>query len=321
MLIVVLDDDDDLVVGKYKRHHKLSSSKSACVANSRNNSHSRSDTSHNRMSPVKHTGGHREYSKSKHRKEANYRDATKEHRPHQQQHHGGAKAAQRPIINTQKLAQRLNNIKQDEHRHSVRSGSPTMRRITPERSPSLSGSMHSSTSESNFVVRPHAVIAKPVERRKKKRRVRPEPEGAPLDPADMDELDKLINSDEPIFSDYGTDEETETVSRPQRRPGFNIAAFAIGLGLNSNTMIKYAIIGTELQNIVRVSLKMVRKLMMNRMLVVLTLIHYHTLSYSHSLFPLSNSLLLHKTTKSSFETALTHLVLIILNRYITIATH
>ncbi|KAF6017251.1 Tm1 [Bugula neritina] len=78
----------------------------------------------------------------------------------------------------------------------------------------------------------------------------------------MDEFDKLIYNDEPIFSDYGTDEDNshEKGSKPQRRPGFSIAAFTIGLGLNSNTMIKYTIIGTELQNIIRVSLKMVRNL-------------------------------------------------------------
>ncbi|XP_055956357.1 tropomyosin alpha-1 chain isoform X11 [Patella vulgata] len=97
---------------------------------------------------------------------------------------------------------------------------------------------------------------------------RPEPEGAPPSVANMDEYDRIIYSDEPIFSDVdiSADEgisvqkerpERPRSSRPQRQSknGGIFIPVCSQLGLNSNTMIKFAIIGTELQNVVRISLK------------------------------------------------------------------
>lgn len=248
MLIVVLDDDDDLVVGKSKQATSNSSSYS--------NNRSRTPQHNNRGSPTQHRN-----SPGKSSKRRDYPNKPKNQGyNNRDQRQTNSRPQQRPQINVQKLSQRLNNIKQEQSRQSSRGASPRKDRGSAENSPSLPSSMHSSHhSDSGFTDRPHAVIAKPVERRRKKRRPRPDPEGASLDPSDMDELDKLIYSDEPIFSDYGTDDESNSSATPQRRPGFSIAAFAIGLGLNSNTMIKYTIISTELQNIIRVSLKMVRR--------------------------------------------------------------
>jgi len=262
MLIVVLDDDDDLVVGKSKNNipvsHQKLPQRSSNVGSPYTPRHS--SVPHHRKSPNRSKprdwetssfgGG---YNKSRHRNQV-----SKDQRCQTFQQQADSRTYQRPVINAQKIAQRLNNIKQDQHKQSSRAGSPRSEKTTPDRS-------FESNNLQNFISnseKPHAVIAKPVERRRKKRRPRPEPEGAPLDYADMDEFDKLIYNDEPIFSDYGTDEDNshEKGSKPQRRPGFSIAAFTIGLGLNSNTMIKYTIIGTELQNIIRVSLKMVRNL-------------------------------------------------------------
>lgn len=253
MLIVVLDDDDDLVVGKSK---PVTNNASSCNA-SNSNSHQRPRTNHSQHSPRNGTTHHRN-SPSRSSKRREYSNKPKNQRD-QRQMQTNTRTQQRPMIDTQKLSQRLNNIKQEQNRHGSRAGSPRYDRASADTSSSVTSSMHSSYSDST-TEKPHAVIAKPVERKRKKRRPRPDPEGAAFDPIDMDELDKLIYSDEPIFSDYGSEEERETPNTPrQRRPGFSIAAFAIGLGLNSNTMIKYTIISTELQNIIRVSLKMVIK--------------------------------------------------------------
>ena len=291
MLIVVLDDDDDLVTGKSKNNNSMNSS---WHQQQQNQQYRQSATSHgtppnhrrqhhqnssSRNSPGKHSGKPQQYrdSPNDNGKRRQQRDQRSYNRDYNQRQGGGNNYSQqcrgnRPQINTQKLAQRLNDIKHDQERHAGGRGrSPRKDRTTPDKSPysSMNTSMHSSYSEPSMhnsytVEKPHAVIVKPVERRKKKRRPRPDPEGASLEPYEMDELDKILNQSEPIFSDYGSESESESEhpNRPQRRggPGFSIAAFTIGLGLNSNTMIKYAIIGTELQNIIRVSLRMVRNL-------------------------------------------------------------
>jgi len=181
----------------------------------------------------------------------------------------------RPMINTQKLAQRLNNIVSEQDGGSRRSRSP---RETPERRNTPEKPFTTASHIPAGNTKPHAVIAKPVERRRKKRKVRPEPEGAPLSHEEMEKWEQIIYNDEPIFSDYGTDEDQENVpARPARRSGLSIAAFAIGMGVNSNTMIKYAIIGTELQNITRVSIPMVRihNHFTNSSFQTKALIHYH----------------------------------------------
>lgn len=256
MLIVVLDDDDELVIGKSNRNV---SSPSVTQQQSRKGSTPQRHINNNnnqRNSPCRTPNKN-----SKHKQRSTQNNSRNEQKPHTPTNSTRTQR-ERPVINTQKLAQRLQNIKQDQDR---RAKSPRKERTTPERSPCNSSyTMKLSHSEPQFptpLERPHARIAKPVERKKKKKRARPDPEGAPLDPAEMDELDKILCSSEPLFSDYGTDEEsndkTDVATKRSNRSGFTIAAFAIGLGLNSNTMIKYAIISTELQNIIRVSLKMV----------------------------------------------------------------
>ena len=110
---------------------------------------------------------------------------------------------------------------------------------------------------------------------------RPEPEGgnSNIHLFSASEFERLINGNEPLFSDVDISGEDEEVAhpppvRPHRqsrlRAAQAAAAAAAGtagmdpalagifipctqLGLNSNTMIKYAIIGTELQNISKMS--------------------------------------------------------------------
>lgn len=99
---------------------------------------------------------------------------------------------------------------------------------------------------------------------------RPDPEGGnPSHFADSTissiEYDRIINNTDPLFSDLENDPpEDESTKQPPRRPlrpprtpkGAPAGAIFIpctSLGINSNTMIKFAIIGTELQNIIQVS--------------------------------------------------------------------
>ncbi|XP_035829767.1 tropomyosin-1 isoform X10 [Aplysia californica] len=103
---------------------------------------------------------------------------------------------------------------------------------------------------------------------KKQSSRRPEPEGGnPLQPNDSSalEYDRIINSTDPLFSDLELDVSgDDSTKQPQRRPPrssrHSRGALSGGifipctqLGINSNTMIKFAIIGTELQNIFQVS--------------------------------------------------------------------
>lgn len=92
---------------------------------------------------------------------------------------------------------------------------------------------------------------------------RPDPEGGNSSVNDMDEYDRVIYSNEPIFSDLELSDEESKSTKPcrpprparQTREGVIIPCFQ--LGINCNTMIKLAIIGTELQNVLRVSMKRV----------------------------------------------------------------
>lgn len=257
MLIVVLDDDDELVIGK--SNHNVPTPSATQQQHSRRGSTPQRYANNNnnqRNSPCRTAN-----KSSKYKQRNSQSSGRTEQKCDTPSTNSSRNQRERPVINTQKLAQRLQNIKQDQDR---RAKSPRKEKTTPEKSSSDSCTMKLSHSEPQFNIpleRPHARIAKPVERKKKKKRTRPDPEGAPLDPAEMDELDKILCSNELLFSDYGSEEESSEKSdvAPKRsnRSGFSIAAFAIGLGLNSNTMIKYAIISTELQNIIRVSLKMV----------------------------------------------------------------
>ncbi|XP_065942501.1 tropomyosin isoform X18 [Magallana gigas] len=90
--------------------------------------------------------------------------------------------------------------------------------------------------------------------------VRPEPEGGnPVNLVPMDEFDRVIYNNDPLFSDIDISEEEDQSQKPQRpsrapRPG-GLMFSCLSLGIQSNTMIKYAIIGTEVQNILKVSLR------------------------------------------------------------------
>jgi hypothetical protein len=90
--------------------------------------------------------------------------------------------------------------------------------------------------------------------------VRPEPEGGnPVNILPMDEYDRVLYSDDPLFSDMEISEpEEEPNQKPRRssRPG-GLLFSCLSMGIQSNTMIKYAIIGTEVQNILKVSLRRV----------------------------------------------------------------
>lgn len=92
--------------------------------------------------------------------------------------------------------------------------------------------------------------------------VRPEPEGGnPVNLVPMDEFDRVIYNNDPLFSDIEVSEEEDQSQKPQRpsrapRPG-GLMFSCLSLGIQSNTMIKYAIIGTEVQNILKVSLRRV----------------------------------------------------------------
>lgn len=93
--------------------------------------------------------------------------------------------------------------------------------------------------------------------------VRPDPEGGnPVNVIPMDEFDRVIYNNDPLFSDIEISEAEEEAKPPRpgsrpSRPG-GLLFSCLSLGIQSNTMIKYAIIGTEIQNILRVSLRRVR---------------------------------------------------------------
>ena len=109
---------------------------------------------------------------------------------------------------------------------------------------------------------------------------RPDPEGSSecsfgrLRPQWMNEYERIIYTNERLYSDYGeTDEDDEIFKKELERQAAaakrrssrtasqtsvagEIFPFQIGL-INSNTMIKYAIIGAELQNIIQTNLRRV----------------------------------------------------------------
>ncbi|KAK3593770.1 hypothetical protein CHS0354_014309 [Potamilus streckersoni] len=94
---------------------------------------------------------------------------------------------------------------------------------------------------------------------------RPEPEGGnSVNLNHMDEYDRVIYGNEPLFSDLelsgGEGDSVYYLPPPRQQSGRNRPGgiFVPGmLGINSSTMIKFAIIETELKNILRVSLKRV----------------------------------------------------------------
>ena len=92
-------------------------------------------------------------------------------------------------------------------------------------------------------------------KRSKSKSRRPDPEGGitPVHLSGLDEYEKIIYDTEPLFSDIDDNPELEEtikkdVERYHKRVQ-NPDIFAAALMVNSNTMLKFAIIGTELQNI------------------------------------------------------------------------
>ncbi len=100
-------------------------------------------------------------------------------------------------------------------------------------------------------------------KRSKSKSRRPDPEGGPNvpPPALMDEFDKVIYNKEPLFSDteentVADDQVLKDMERYHKRVQ-NPDIFSAALMVNSNTLLKFAIIGTELQNISNTSLRRV----------------------------------------------------------------
>ncbi len=100
-------------------------------------------------------------------------------------------------------------------------------------------------------------------KRSKSKSRRPDPEGGPnvssLVP--MDEYDNVIYNKDPLFSDVEEnpvldDQILKDMERYHKRVQ-NPDIFSAALMVNSNTLLKFAIIGTELQNISNTSLRRV----------------------------------------------------------------
>ena len=102
--------------------------------------------------------------------------------------------------------------------------------------------------------------------RSKQRKPRPEPEGGYSTSKYMylDEYDRVINSTDPLFSDMEDDPVIDNQIRQESERHHKRAAvlhpgniFSAAQLLNTNTMMKFAIIQTELRNIIDVSLRRV----------------------------------------------------------------
>ena len=101
--------------------------------------------------------------------------------------------------------------------------------------------------------------------------LRPEPEGGAASEVIpfLHEYDKIIYSNEPLFSEDELDPSIDDQVKQemeryhQRNPHADI--FTAALMLNTNTMFRFAVIATELQNIISGSLKRVIAICMNSM--------------------------------------------------------
>ena len=97
-------------------------------------------------------------------------------------------------------------------------------------------------------------------------RVRPEPEGGsshtPSHGPFCDEFDRVIFSNDPIFSDMEFDAKEDAQIRTEmeryHKRSNHPDIFSAAQMVNTNTMLKFAIIGAELQNISGVSLRRVK---------------------------------------------------------------
>ena len=99
---------------------------------------------------------------------------------------------------------------------------------------------------------------------KPKKSRRPDPEGrSSTGPRILSEYDKIIFGNEPLFSDYDDDPMSDEQIRGEveryHKRSHHSDIFAAAQMVNTNTMLKFAIIATELQNIINVSLKRVRQ--------------------------------------------------------------
>ena len=100
---------------------------------------------------------------------------------------------------------------------------------------------------------------------KKRMRIRPEPEGGSSHitaiSAFMDEFDRVIFNNDPIFSDMEFDAKEDAQIRAEmeryHKRSNHPDIFSAAQMVNTNTMLKFAIIGAELQNISSVSLRRV----------------------------------------------------------------
>lgn len=103
-----------------------------------------------------------------------------------------------------------------------------------------------------------------IKKKSKHSRNRPDPEGGQLKTEFMDEYEKLIYSHEPLFSDMGEDDpevenriRTEAEKFHKRNSQADRNIFASALSVHSNTVMKFAIIQTELKNLIEIHLKRV----------------------------------------------------------------
>ena len=102
-------------------------------------------------------------------------------------------------------------------------------------------------------------------KRSKSKSRRPDPEGGPnvSSVIPMDEYDKIIYNKDPLFSDADDEENVvldDQIKRDMERYHKRVQnpdIFSAALMVNSNTLLKFAIIGTELQNISNTSLRRV----------------------------------------------------------------
>ena len=97
--------------------------------------------------------------------------------------------------------------------------------------------------------------------------IRPEPEGELAhDIESLDECDRILNCDNPLFSDVEANEEFDEqikieLDRLHKR---STDVFAVAQMIQSNTLLKFAIIQTELKNITDSALRRVSFQLMNK---------------------------------------------------------
>ena len=144
MLIVVLDDDDELVVGKTQPKtptQPLAATRTA-HAHKQQQPQQQPQQQQSRNSPSR-TG---KASRQKPRQQPimtqqrDYRSEQRDYRSERSPNKTQKLPRERPMINTQKLAQRLHTIKQDQEREAQRAKSPLKDQTTDRKSTRLNSS-------------------------------------------------------------------------------------------------------------------------------------------------------------------------------------